>query len=657
MMSQNLKELRSIIDDVSIGVVIQGPKTEIIACNPAALEMLGLTEEALLKRSSYNADWDIIREDGTPLKGLEHPVPQAIKTRKAIRDVVMGVYRPLKQDRVWIMVSAVPQLNERGRVDRVICSFTDITARKQAEAALERMNHELEQRVQERTAQLVEINAQLSASEARLKLLTDNASDLICLHEPDGHYIYVTPSCLPMLGYTQAEMIGKNPYTYFHPADIAAIEISHDNSLSGHITESVEYRFRKKDGSYIWLETRTEPIITNGVVEKLVTVSRNCTERRRIQEELKQERDLLARIMETNPAGIVVVEANGQITFGNPRAEEILGLKKTDFTARSYAATEWKSTDYDGAPWPDEKQPFVLVMQTKKPVNDIRHAIEWPDGRRVYLSINGAPLFDENGEIAKVVFSIENYTQRKYWQDEIEQALASEKKLNEMKTNFISTVSHEFRTPIAVIMTSTDILRMHFDRFSKQQMIARLDKIADQVWRLTSLLEDVTFLNKSDMMLHNLKPVWIDLRAFLEHLIDEIRMVYGSQIHIVMEGNPITEGIWLDETMFHQIVTNLLSNAVKYSNPGGKVILRYDYRGDSLTLQIIDAGIGIPEADQSHLFELFHRASNVGIISGTGMGLVIIKRAVERLGGDITVKSAENVGTTITVQIPLVSGK
>jgi PAS domain S-box-containing protein len=136
-------------------------------------------------------------------------------------------------------------------------------------------------------------------------------------------------------------------------------------------------------------------------------------ERRRAEAALKHERTLIANIMETSPVGITMVSREGQVTFANSQAEQVLGLSKDEITHRAYNAPAWRITDFAGGPFPDEKLPFRQVMATRQPVYDVQHAIEWPDGRRVFLSINGAPILDKSGEVESVVFALEDITERK----------------------------------------------------------------------------------------------------------------------------------------------------------------------------------------------------------------------------------------------------
>ncbi len=495
----------------------------------------------------------------------------------------------------------------------------------------------------------------LHENEKLLHLFTQNVTDMLCVHAPDGKFIYVSPAALQLGGYEPHELYGKDPYELFHPEDIAAITNSHTTSLSGQFVQSVIYRWRRKDGQYVWLESATTPIFdAAGNIQNLVTISRDIANRLAMETQLRQEHALFRSVTFTSPSGIVVVNAQGAIIYANQRAEEILGISKKDITALTYDAPSWKHTDYDGNPWLNDQQPFVRVMQTKQAVWDVRHAIETDTGKRIYLAINGAPIFDETGEISKVVFTVEDYTERKLQQEALEEAYAREKKLNELKTEFVSMVSHEFRTPMSIITTSTAILRMKYPHLDADDFIKRISRIDSQIMRLNDMITDITFINKEDVIGHALSYVPIDLRQFFTQLRDELFMAFPQHQPIHIQEMRPTNPVLLDLAMMQHIFVNLLSNAVKYSPPSAPVWCHYDCDGYELQATIRDEGIGIPEQDQRRLFELFHRASNVGTIPGTGLGLAITKRAVEALHGSISFESQLGVGTTFVVTLPLI---
>lgn len=141
---------KKLVKDMQVGVILQDPHAQIVMSNPKALELLGLTEDQLLGKTSFDPDWNVIHEDGSPFPGNTHPVPQAIETGKSVRDVVMGVYRPAKNDRIWLRVDAELQFDNNGSFYQVVCSFIDISRRKQAEGALNSKNVELAKAVSEK---------------------------------------------------------------------------------------------------------------------------------------------------------------------------------------------------------------------------------------------------------------------------------------------------------------------------------------------------------------------------------------------------------------------------------------------------------------------------------------------------------------------------
>jgi PAS domain S-box-containing protein/putative nucleotidyltransferase with HDIG domain len=177
---------------------------------------------------------------------------------------------------------------------------------------------------------------------------------------------------------------------------------------------------QRKDGSVIYADINASGMVIN---KKLCNVGffSDITERKRAEEWLLRERSMVDRIMKTSPAGITVVDRKGQIVFANKRAEEIFCLTKNEITQRGYSASEWHITDFDGNPLPEEQLPFTLVMNTGNPVYGVRHAIELSGRQRVFLSINGAPIFDEQGHISEVVLTIDDITKYRQAEEKIQQ--------------------------------------------------------------------------------------------------------------------------------------------------------------------------------------------------------------------------------------------
>ncbi len=238
---------------------------------------------------------------------------------------------------------------------------------------------------------------------------------------------------------------------------------------------------------------------------------------------------------------------------------------------------------------------------------------------------------------------------------ELRVALAAEKELNHLKSLFVSMVSHEFRTPLEVILTSSNILDRYLDRLPPEKRKTQLRAIRKSVHRMNDLIEDVLLLGKLDAGRLACNPAPIDLLAICRRAGAEIESAAGCEGIIEITAENLAEATG-DETLLHHILTNLLGNALKYSSPGAAVKFTIEHCGVDAKLVITDCGCGIPDADQPRLFTQFYRGSNVGQTPGSGLGLVIVQRCVELHGGVISCHSALGVGTTFSVHLPLFDG-
>lgn len=247
----------------------------------------------------------------------------------------------------------------------------------------------------------------------------------------------------------------------------------------------------------------------------------------------------------------------------------------------------------------------------------------------------------------------ERTTELEAAQEDLHRALATERELSELKSRFVSIVSHEFRTPLGVTMSAVEVLRHYDEKLSSDKRRELCDDIHAATRNMAALMEHVLLLGRVEAGKLVCKPLPVSLAEVFGKFIEEQLSVTHQKCPIHLELSSGLEGAAADETLLHHIFSNLISNAVKYSPPGGNVTVRVQRSGTDAVCSVIDSGIGIPAEDQAHLFEAFNRASNVGEIPGTGLGLVIVKRCVEFHGGSIRVDSARGTGTTFEVTLPL----
>ncbi|ALF52559.1 histidine kinase [Nostoc piscinale CENA21] len=237
------------------------------------------------------------------------------------------------------------------------------------------------------------------------------------------------------------------------------------------------------------------------------------------------------------------------------------------------------------------------------------------------------------------------------------QALVKEQQLNELKSNFVAMVSHEFRNPMTTIRTAIDILQNHNNMDEARRNIY-FERVQDALNHMLQLLDEVLFLSKSETAKLEYKPAPLNLISFCQEITEVMQMKAAGQKNIIFNNAGECNLIYMDEELIYCILTNLISNAVKYSPPQSNIWFNLTFEGDMAIFQVKDEGIGIPETDQVNLFQTFYRASNARRIQGTGLGLAMVKKCVDLHGGEINLESQQDVGTTVIVKLPLnYSGK
>lgn len=236
--------------------------------------------------------------------------------------------------------------------------------------------------------------------------------------------------------------------------------------------------------------------------------------------------------------------------------------------------------------------------------------------------------------------------------EEAQFAWEAEKELRRLQLRFFSMASHEFRTPLSIIIGSAQLLKSCLSLGTEEKILRNLERIEVAAKNLTQLLDSLLTINRAETGKLDFNPSQVDLEKICIELVEEMHIKYGSKHQIIFDSQGQSPRRCLDEKLLRYILSNLLLNAIKYSPEGGKIYLNLTCGHFETLFQIKDEGIGIYPEDQQHLFELFHRGVNVENISGTGLGLSVVKKCVDLQGGTIAVESEVGVGTTVTVTIP-----
>jgi signal transduction histidine kinase len=237
---------------------------------------------------------------------------------------------------------------------------------------------------------------------------------------------------------------------------------------------------------------------------------------------------------------------------------------------------------------------------------------------------------------------------------DVEKALIKERKLNELRTNLVSTISHEFRTPMTTIRTSAELISIYLKGQNiKNELLVqkRVDIITKEIDRIVELMNVVLTISKEDSGKTSYHPTILDLKTICREVIEESFTEIDINIKMICTGNNFL--VFADKNLIIYSISNLLDNAIKYSKNSKNVTLNVISTESDCKIQVLDYGIGIPKQDQNKLFNTFYRASNTDGIQGTGLGLYIVKTFIEKNNGTVTLESEIGKGTMVTLKFPL----
>lgn len=276
------------------------------------------------------------------------------------------------------------------------------------------------------------------------------------------------------------------------------------------------------------------------------------------------------------------------------------------------------------------------------------YSLHLPDGsERAYEAMVSAT------GIGDYLISIRNITIRKEAELEISRMLSKQQELNQLKSRFISLVSHEFRTPLAAISSNIQLLSKYQEKWPIEKRTEVIRRVREAIKKMIILLEDVTLISKDQSGVLSLNPETFQINEFVNEVIEELRKNSELPIHLELKIDQGEDDIYTDKELLRQILSHLLSNAGKFSPQEKPVSVTIARENNHIEMIVSDQGIGIPEHDMGQLFQPFHRGSNSDGIPGTGLGMSIVKRCVDLLKGSIQVTSSIDEGTTFDVKIPV----
>ncbi|MFM7439722.1 MAG: PAS domain S-box protein [Snowella sp.] len=370
------------------------------------------------------------------------------------------------------------------------------------------------------------------------------------------------------------------------------------------------------------------------------------------RKKIEAERQKLDLVVENSSEFMGVADLSGQMIFINRAGQNLVGIESNtniqlltilDFFQpkdRPLIQNEMLPHVFQENHWEGELNLWHFETQELIPV-------------LCNIFLIKDPKTAEPTHIAGVIRDISDI---KRAEQDILYALEKEKELGDLRSRFVSMASHEFRTPLAIISSSTGIMESYYQRLSEEKKQQHFKRIQSSIKHMTELLDDVLTMSKAEAEKIAFNPQSLDLLNFCQDLIAELQL--SSSEHPIIFTLPENLNshqpliVEFDPKLLRQILTNLLTNAIKYSPPGSNINLNLKIEELKLIFEIKDKGIGIPVDDLNKLFTTFHRATNTGNIQGTGLGLAIVKKCVDLHQGEIEVHSILNEGSTFTLRLP-----
>lgn len=620
---QRENRLKALIEKSTEGIAIVNANKEIIDISPVGKKIFGINSIEEYDRNSVHPD---------DLKELGIVFEQVYEQPDYSPTASFRYIKP-NGEVLWIETHFNNQLAEPC-IEGIIMNFMDITKIKIAEQLLK-------------------------SEQYLLRTIIDNLPLNVYVKDLASKKTLINKAELEYLGFKdEKEGLGKNDYETF-TAEYAKIFIEEDQTVfkTGKAIINKETLIEDPTKKRVWYLLSKIPLVNEqGEIDRLIGISIDITEQKLVQEQLSAS-ELMFKNLAKNVPGVVYqlcVEADGTTHFPylSAKIQEIFGIdfdnKEKDLAKHIYS--EDKITFLNS---------IYVAMISKSNwsyegrVQADNGEIKWFQGMSSPTIMGDRIIF--NGILIDIS-ERKNAEESKKQLRQLELSLEKEREINLLKSRFISFASHEFRTPLATIVTSIDILGIYTNMLSdaevKDKLKHHLNRVTSQANRLTEMLSDVMLLEKSANDKINLQLENIDIISLIKELNNQYYNERKDNRKLELILPTESKEIFSDASLLKHIINNLIDNAFKYSKdaPNPSLILAINDKDFKIIIQ--DYGIGIPLEDQQHLFEIFFRANNVLNIDGTGLGLNITKEFTQKLGGTISFKSEVGKGTEFTLVFP-----
>lgn len=522
---------------------------------------------------------------------------------------------------IWVKYSGLAIKDQSGLIEKIIGAHIDVT-------------------------DIVEKEKQIEVQRNEYDFLVNNLAEVIFKTDINGKIKYLNKQWEKITGFTTHETIDKFIVDYLK-TDNQKFDVQ--EILNGSSNVVIEAKLSRKSSFPIWtlviLSLNEDQITGERVVMGSIT---DINDKIEFENKLKISEKKYRFIAENTTDLICQHQLDGTFLYVSNSSIEISGYTPSELVGKS---------PFDII-HPDDKEKLmftILSMDDPDKAYNVVYRGRKKDGTYVWLETFGKLIIDKNNEVIGIQSSSRDISERIKAEEEVKQALQKERELNELKSGFVTMASHQFRTPLSVIFSNTELIDFKAELLPENQRDGfklLSERIKLEVDRMTELMNNILVFGKYDSGEIKVVKKPINLHMYI-HNLNEIyysNQKDGRKLKISSTGNPKT--FVSDESLLTHILTNLISNAFKYSEGKASPEFQIVFHDNKLVFAVKDYGVGVPKDEIENLFHSFYRASNTTNIKGSGLGLVIAKQFTELLGGKIYAESIELKGSTFTIEFP-----
>ena len=505
---------------------------------------------------------------------------------------------------------------------RIYCAGKDITDRKGDEIALRE-------------------------SEARYRTLAENATDVVSAYGLDGRITYVSSAVAGMASWRVDELVGGSVYDLMHPDDVEAVRACHGRLLERMQPVRYSYRLRRKDESYLWVESHARVVrdARSRPVGIQVT-TRDISRTKQAVAALEQARERFRRAFDDAPIGMLIATRGGAFERVNDRLCELLGYSEEHFLSALSPLDLVHPEDRCG-----EEEGLRGVLRGKRDRFAIERRLIASDGRAVWARVTTSALREGPDIEPRLLAHVEDISEPRRHADELRRASDEAERANRAKSEFLSRMSHELRTPLNAVLGFAQLIDAEDGLTDSQR--ESIDRVLRGGYHLLNLVNEVLDMSAIEAGRLPIVLESVSAQRLVGEAVDLVRPQAAERAVTVRCEYPDGDVMLrANAQRLRQVVLNLVANAVKYGPSGSEVTV--DIRaGDGLgRIEVTDSGPGIPPHQLERAFLPFERLGSSWEVEGTGLGLPVSLRLVEAMDGTLTVQS-EHGGSTFTVELPL----